>query len=313
MSPRRTFLLACLIVLAFASVAHAQQQPPPPSAARILLLPRKIVSGERATLAVLDLNGRLTPGVTVEFSNGDRFTTDQSGRALFVAPLDPGVIFGSIAGRSGHVPTLIISPAEAVSNSAKKSTPATTDSSPDSAEKAAPAAAATAAVTTAPRVTSLSDRFDIAGQGFCGDADANTVTIGGHRALVLAASPTSLIILPPTELDPGSAPVEISCGKNNIPKFSIIFLGLELHADSSPLAPGEHRQITVSIAGSSAKIALEAKNLAPDIAELTGGATVRTTSTGRPQNAAHFEVVGRRLGNFLISIRLVPVTARVTP
>ncbi len=83
----------------------------------MLLLPRRIVSGERATLAVLDMNGRLTPGVTVNFSNGDRLTTDATGRALFVAPLNPGVIYGSIAGRTGRVATAILAPGEAASTS----------------------------------------------------------------------------------------------------------------------------------------------------------------------------------------------------
>src|SRR5580658_1425336 len=88
------------------------QKPPPPSAGRILLLPRTIVSGDRATLAVLDVNGRLSPGVAVSFSNGDRLTTDRTGRALFVAPLTPGVLFGSIAGHEGRVPVTILPPGE---------------------------------------------------------------------------------------------------------------------------------------------------------------------------------------------------------
>src|SRR5882672_3437580 len=74
------------------SFARPQQQAPAASGARILLLPRQIVSGERATLAVLDVSGRLTPGVTVNFSNGDKLATDDTGRALFVAPLTPGVL-----------------------------------------------------------------------------------------------------------------------------------------------------------------------------------------------------------------------------
>src|SRR5947208_1230535 len=117
---RQLSLAACMIVGVFAPPWAAQQTPPaPPSptAARILLLPRRIVSGERATLAVLDVNGRLTPGVTVNFSNGDRLTTDATGRALFVAPLNPGVIFASIAGRMGRVATAILSPSAAASAS----------------------------------------------------------------------------------------------------------------------------------------------------------------------------------------------------
>ena len=187
MPPRlRALLTVCFTALLFGSAAHARQSPPA-TAARILLLPRKIVSGERATIAVLDVNGRLTPNVTVNFSNGDHLTTDQSGRALFVAPLNPGIIFGSIAGRADRVPTTVIAPS---------------------------AEGSTASVTSAPRVASLSDRFDIFGQGFCGDADANIVKIGGQTALVLAASPTSLVILPPSELGPGAARVEIACAKN---------------------------------------------------------------------------------------------------
>ncbi|HZV59835.1 MAG TPA: IPT/TIG domain-containing protein, partial [Candidatus Eremiobacteraceae bacterium] len=281
----RGAILSGLCALLFACGAHAQQAPSP-AGARILLLPRRIVSGERATLAVLDVNGRLTPGVTVAFSNGDRLTTDQSGRALLVAPLNPGVVFGAIEGRRGRVPTTIVAPTETELSLVE--------------------------INSAPRIASLSDRFDILGHGFCGDADANNVTIGGLRAIVLASSATSLVVLPPADLEPGPAPVKISCGKNSIPAFNMTFLELALHADSSTLSPGEHRVLTVTVRGTQAKIALEAKNLAPDIAELSGGDAVRQSSSGGSGNAAHFEVVGRKRGSFLISIRLVPVIAHPT-
>jgi len=68
------FIFACVIAGLFAPEGRAQQSAPAASGARILLSPRRIVSGERATLAVLDVNGRLTPGVAVNFSNGDRLT-----------------------------------------------------------------------------------------------------------------------------------------------------------------------------------------------------------------------------------------------
>jgi hypothetical protein len=277
----RSVMWSGFCALLFAGIAHAQQVPSP-GGARILLLPRRIVSGERATLAVLDVNGRLTPGVTVAFSNGDRLTTDQSGRALLVAPLNPGVIFGAIEGRRGRVPTTIVAPTETELSLVE--------------------------INSVPRNASLSDRFDILGHGFCGDADANKVTIGGLPALVLASSATSLVVLPPPDLEPGLAPLRISCGKNNFPAFNMSFLELALHADSSALAPGEHRGLTVAVRGTEAKIALDAKNLAPDIAELSGGDVVRQLSSGGRENAAHFEVVGRKRGSFLISIRLVPVT-----
>ena len=265
----------------------AQKPPatPKPSAGRILLLPRSIVSGERATLAVLDVDGRLTPGATVEFSNGDRLTTDATGRALFVAPLNPGVILASIAGREGRVPTTILSREDA--------------------------AAGAIAVTSIPKFASLADRFEIAGRGFCGGADSNRITISGEPAFVLASSPTSLVVLPPADLPPGRASVDLACGKQNGPPIEIVFVSLELEADTSPLAPGVHRALTVRVQGTFAKLSLEARNLAPEIADLTGGNPARALSSGGAENIAHFEVVGRSRGSFLISIRLL--TARTLP
>ena len=88
------------------------------------------------------------------------------------------------------------------------------------------------------------------------------------------------------------------------------FAALDLEADSSPLKPGEHRALTVRVRGSTAKIALEARNLAPGIAELSGGNPTRLLSSGGPENFARFDLIGRKNGSFLISIRLVPSFAR---
>jgi hypothetical protein len=250
----------------------------------MLLLPKRIVSGEHATLAVLDVNGRLTPGVTVTFSNGDKLKTDATGRALFVAPLTLGVLFASIEGRPGRVPTAVISAGENSSS---------------------------IEVTSAPRVASLSDRFEISGRGFCGDADDNQVTIHGKSALALAASPNSLVVLPPADLEPGPAEVEIACTKRAARVFSVTFVALQLQADSSPLAPGEHRTLTVQVKGTALKVGLEARNLAPDIADLAGGNPARLSSTGGSENLGRFEIVGRKRGSFVISIHLLSSVAPV--
>jgi len=278
---RTLCLVAAFLSLFFSASA---QKSPPSSSGRVLLLPRTIISGERATLAVLDANGRLTPHAAVVFSNGDRLITDATGRALFVAPLNPGVIRGSIAGREGHIPMTILSPEET--------------------------AATAIQVTSVPKIASLADRFEITGRGFCGDADANQITISGDPAFVLASSPTSLVVLPPADLQPGRASVDISCAKRNGPPIEIVFVALTLEADSSPLAPGVHRQLTVRVRGTRDKITLEAKNLAPDIAELQGGNPLQSFSSGGWENLAHFEVVGRKRGSFMISIRLLTSTPR---
>jgi hypothetical protein len=276
----------CVVTLTLSLSAPAQQ-PPPATAARILLLPRKIVSGEHSTLAVLDVNGRLTPGVRVDFSNGDRVTTDATGRALFVAPLNPGVISAVLSSHPGRVYTTILSPTEAVSPSIE--------------------------ISAAPRVASLSDRFELSGRSFCGDADANKVTIAGLPALVLASSPTSLVVLPPSELDSGNASVVVTCGKQDSERFSIRFVELTLEANSSPLATGDHRTLIVRVHGTTAKIGLEAHNLAPDIAELAGGSSARTSSSGGADNTAQFQLTGKQRGSFVVSIRLLTTQAAPHP
>jgi hypothetical protein len=230
-------------------------------------------------MAVLDVSGRLTPGVKIAFSDGDEITTDATGRALFVAPLTPGPISATIEGRSGRVTSVVLAPADV---------PSSTES-----------------VTLAPRIATVSDRFEFLGHGFCGDADANKVTIAGLPGLVLASSPGAVIVLPPTDMDPGLAEVKASCGQKSAEPFSVVFVSLELEASTAPMAPGEHRTLTVRVHGSTTKVNLEARNLAPDVAELLGGGTVKAASSGGADNVAHFELVGKKHGSFTVSIRLM--------
>ena len=282
--PARTAVLLCAALAS--ACAIGAQQPPPAKNARILLLPRKMVSGDRTTLAVLDFGGRLTPGVTVAFSNGDHVTTNATGRATFVAPLTQGILYATIKGRPGRVQTEVIA--------------------------ASPVKAATE-IARAPHFASLADRFELQGHGFCGDADKNIVHINGQSALVLAASSESLAVLPPAELDPGPADVTVSCNKSAAGQARIIFLGLALEADTSPLQAGEKRTLTVRVAGTQEKVALEAHNLAPEVAALDGGNTAHATSSGGAQNTALFPLTGKQHGNILVSIRLLPGVVRAQP
>ena len=274
-----------ILLLASALVAGAQQ-PPAAKGARILLVPRKMVSGDRTTVAVLDLNGRLTPGVTVAFSNGDHVTTDSTGRAAFVAPLTQGVLYATIQGRAGRVQTQVIPPT---------------------------ASRAATKIERAPHFASLSDRFELQGQGFCGVADKNLVRVNGHPALVIAASSESLVALPPAEVDPGAAEVSVSCNSAKPGWVRIAFLALALETDASPLAAGQKRTLAVRITGTQEKAGLEARNLAPEVAELDGGNPARATSSGGADNVARFPLTGKQRGNILVSIRLLPGAVRGQP
>ena len=288
MAPDRTSLATAMLLLAAIGspcIAEAQQAPSAKNA-RILLLPRKMVSGDRTTLAVLDFGGRLTPNVTVAFSNGDHVTTNSTGRATFVAPLTQGILYANIQGRPGRVQTEVIA--------------ASAEKSPTRVDRA-------------PHFASLSDRFELQGHGFCGDADKNVVQINGHPALVLASSSESLALLPAADLDAGPAAVSVSCNKAEAGWAKIVFLELGLQADTSALKPGEKRTLTVRINGTTERVALEARNLAPDVAELTGGNPARATSSGGAPNTALFPLSGKQRGNILVSIRLLPGVVRGQP
>jgi hypothetical protein len=68
--------------------------------------------------------------------------------------------------------------------------------------------------------------------------------------------------------------------------------------------------LTVRVRGTTEKVPLEARNLAPKIAELAGGNPVQRLSTGGQENIAQFEMVGQKDGSFQISIRVLPSLAR---
>jgi len=279
--------LLTVTTLCLGARAITEEQPAPAAKnARILLVPRKMISGDRTTLAVLDMNGRLTPGVTIAFSNGDRVTTNATGRGIFVAPLTPGVLYATIQGRPGRVQTLVI---------------------------AAPANASPPSVVQAPHFASLSDRFELQGHGFCGDADKNTVQVNGETALVMASSSESMTILPPENLQPGPAEVTVACNKGAASAARLIFLSLSLQADSSPMQPGQKRTLSVRIEGTRDQVTLEARNLAPEIAELAGGNPAKAVSSGGAENVASFPLTGKQRGNILVSIRLMPGAVRAKP
>src|SRR5712692_2766833 len=125
-----------------------------------IVLPQKLVAGQRATLAVLDATGRLAPGVVVEFTGGERVSTDSTGRAGFTAPAEAGVLRAQLPGVEMSASTTIIAPPPSPSNGVQ--------------------------VFDYPHVISVSDRFAVYGSGFRGDANDDHAMLGGQSALVLA-------------------------------------------------------------------------------------------------------------------------------
>jgi hypothetical protein len=239
-----------------------------------------MVAGTKATLAVLDSQGRLAPGVVVEFIGGARVTTDSTGRAVFTAPA-PGVLLAHLAGRGGNVPAVVLPAAE---------------SGP-----------AGLRVTSYARVVSLSDHFEVSGNGFQGDAGANHVTLGGKAALVAAASTIALVVIPAPGLDAGPAQFTVESDGRSSGPLPVTLVSLELSASKERLAAKESGVLTVRVRGSSEPLVVEVRNLSPDLVALASGAVQQVTTSGGEDNTAEVKMRGLRPGDFLISARLVPL------
>src|SRR5579863_1769471 len=149
--PRRC--LALILLMGVGVALAAAQQPPKAQASpapRLIILPPRAVAGAQATLAVFDFRGRLLPNIAVELSGGQKVTTDVTGRALFQAPDEPGILVARISGQAISASTTVV---------------ASEDSGPQATSHAAPEGVN---VVSYPHVVAMHDRFTVEGSGFRG-------------------------------------------------------------------------------------------------------------------------------------------------
>ncbi len=272
------------VLAAFVAASPSAAQNLPKSSGKMpgtaIVLPQRLVAGQRATLAVLDAAGRLAVGAEVEFSGGEHVTTDASGRATFTAPGEAGVLLARLPGRGVSASSTVVPPQP---------------NPPDEVQ-----------VFDYPRVISVSDRFAVDGVGFRGEADVNHVTLAEQPALVLAASPVALVLLPGPRATVGPTQLLIEVGGRSPGPLPVTLVSLELTAPTKQFAQGEKGKLTVHVHGTSQRLVIEARNLTPDVIELPRGNVQRVTSSGGPLNVAEIELQGVRVGDFSLSVRLVP-------
>src|SRR5579859_4161964 len=118
--PRAANLLAVLSLLCvcarpFAAARQAAKPRPVPSP-RQIILPPKLLAGAQATLAVLDTQGRLLSGAEVELPEGQRVTTDSTGRAMFMAMDKPGMLVARVSASQIAATATVVAPARAGSS-----------------------------------------------------------------------------------------------------------------------------------------------------------------------------------------------------
>lgn len=240
-----------------------------------IILPIELVAGEPATLGVLTPNGRVQADVKVVLSNGEMLSTDESGRAHFLAPAEPGILFARI------LDTEIQSACEVQRREVAEGM----------------------RIESTPRLTPLDGQVRIRGSGFEGDADRNQVNLGEERALVLAASPKELVILPPPEAEPGAAELNLKIdAKNASAQITLI----RVEATPPKIPPSKRKKITLRVFGTEARVNLELQNLQPEIVQLANEGDVRLRTRGGRDNSAKIQIEGLRTGEFSFAVRLVP-------
>jgi hypothetical protein len=278
------------IALATLPVFAGVQEPPKTQTAapRTIVLPQEIVAGAPATLAVLDSGGRLLPGAVVEISGGQKITTDSTGRGLFTAPDEPGVLTARIPGRDvsasapiGKIPDRVL---------------AASVEDPGAAVR----------VLAVPHFISLHDRFFLGGSGFRGEADANRVFLSDQACLVLASSPVSLVVLPGLHIPIGEMDLRVSVAGHDAgtKPVSVVLLELSGPVDAPPA--GAQGKLNVRVHGTGERLAVEIRSSSPEIVQFPRGNVERVTTSGGQLNAAEIEVRFLASGDYTVTARVIP-------
>jgi len=267
-------LFSCSFFAALSPAVHAQGAPVTKYPVTIVL-PPKLVAGQPATLAVLDSDGRLAPGITVDLGDNQSVTTDITGRAYFTAPSQGSVMFAKVLG---------IELAAIV-------------------EPALPGVRQGIVVR---QFISQRDHFSICGAQFRGDADANSVRLNNDPALILAASPECLVVLAGPKATLGPAQIAIDAGTVHA-SASTSVVSLESELAIPPLTPGKKSNVSVRVEGSDAPLAIVVENKTPGVLRFLSGDVQTLRTSGGTVNRAQIDVETIRSGDFSIHARLAPV------
>jgi hypothetical protein len=273
---RSSISLLCAGLVTSAAAVLAQEQSNPYTTWTVsIVLPPRLMAGHPATLAVLGVDGKLAPGVTVTLGDGQTVTTDRTGRAVFTVPATGDYL---LARGSGGSVAALIDPAAGASEPKE---------------------------TTLPPIVSTRDRFWICSAGLRGDADANRVTINGEPALVLAASPECLVALPNPRVTPGAATISVeSPGTQATVKTTLV--SLDFDAPQPPLTPEKKSQLGVRVRGSDQKLGIVVENQTPGVLRFVHGDTQELLTSGGPQNSAAVEVQAIRSGDYTFRAHTLP-------
>jgi hypothetical protein len=281
-------LISMLFVFGFAEAAQQPTKLRAVAVPRQIILPPKVIAGAPAMLAVLDSRGRLMPKVEVELSDGQKVTTDVTGRALFNAASQLGPMVAKIESRAITFSTSVISP-----------------------ENIRPREfSGTVAISSYPRVLTLQDRFVLEGSGFRSEADSNHISLNGDPCLVIASSPVSLVVLPGPRGLIGDAQLKVVAGGTDAGSFRVSVVALEFSGPGNAVDAGSTGKLTLRARGTTLPLIVEVRNGSPGVIRLTQGNVQRLKTSGGEDNIASIDVNFVTDGNYSVSARLISADAR---
>jgi hypothetical protein len=275
----RAIVCAFVSMLAFSFVAGKLPAQTPSSTLTTwsvsIVLPPRLMAGHPGTLAVLGVDGKLAPGVTVILSSGQSVTTDRTGRAIFMAPSAGDYL---LARGAGSTVAAFVEPAEQSSESQ---------------------------TVTVPPVVSVGDNFWLCGPGLRGNADQNNVSIDGRASIVLAASPECLVVLPDANTPPGSASILVDAPGVQW-RTSTTLVSLDFDSPKPPLKPGEKSRLAVRAHGSRDMLELAVQNQTPGVMRFLHGDLQNVMTSGGETNIAQLDVQAVASGDFSFRARIAP-------
>jgi hypothetical protein len=281
-------LVVCVGVCAAIASGQNPAIPPKPHASpipRLIILPPKLLAGQPATLAVIDNQGRLLPKAPVELSAGQHVTTDATGRALFIAPTEPGTLIAKFSGQA----TATSAPVVAAGG----------------ADAAASPASPVAKVLSYPHVLAVHDRFTIEGAGFRGAADSDRVFLNGEPCLVVAASPVSLVVLPGPQVPIGDVNLRVTVAGADAGQFQLSAVLLEISGPAEAVNAGSEGELVVHARGTIEPLLVEIRNASPAVIQLANGNVQRLKTSGGEENTAPVAVRFVTGGNYAVTARLI--------
>lgn len=242
-----------------------------------IVLPARVVAGGPAMLAVLGADGRLAPGIAVEVG-GEKVITDETGRAFFTAPSDSAVLLAKASGASSAA---VIDPA--------------------------PQAGTHRAISVAP-VVSLREPFSICGFDYLADVQASHVRINGQPALVIAASPECLSVLPGTNSAAGVAQISIASAASSGGRWTTntTLVALDSEFPQAKLEPGQKALLKIRVRGSSQRLRIALENQVPGVIRFPHGDAEEVDTCGGLDNFAQLDVQTMRSGDFSFDAKIMP-------